>query len=335
MRNTLKQEEKTALPPVFSGGLLRLFQSREFSLFLVIAFVFTVLAILRPADFLQWKNFEAITNGMVYDLAMAAGMTVVFILWGIDLSVGSVLALTSVIVAMLLRSGTPIGVAVLAGLAAAAACGAINGFLISRFRIAPFIVTLAMFSIARGTAVVLTSGYYLSGLPDAFLVIGRGKFLGLPISIIVVVILLVILGVLLKRSRFFNQMYFVGKNPEAAELSGMDVRSVLFAGYMISSLMAGIAAVIMTSRLAMGFSQFGLLAELRAIAATVIGGASFSGGSGSIPGAALGVILLALINNGFVMLNGSPDWQQALSGFILLVAVGVDAYRRRKERKEA
>jgi ribose transport system permease protein len=335
MRDTLKQEEKAEVHPVFAGPLLRLFRSREFSLFLVIAFVFIVLAILRPADFLQWKNFEAITNGMVYDLAMAAGMTVVFILWGIDLSVGSVLALTSVIVAMLLRSGTPIGVAVLAGLVAAAACGAINGFLISRFRIAPFIVTLAMFSIARGTAVVLTSGYYLSGLPDAFLVIGRGKFLGLPISIIVVVSLLVILGVLLKRSRFFNQMYFVGKNPEAAELSGMDVKSVLFVGYMISSLMAGIAAIIMTSRLAMGFSQFGLLAELRAIAATVIGGASFSGGSGSIPGAALGVILLALINNGFVMLNGSPDWQQALSGFILLVAVGVDAYRRRKERKEA
>ena len=117
-------------------------------------------------------------------------------------------------------------------------------------------------------------------------------------------------------------------------MSGLDVGAAIIVGYIISSSMAGVAALMMTSRLAMGFSGFGLLAELRAIAAAVIGGASFSGGEGSILGASMGVLLLALINNGFVLLNGPPDWQQAVSGIILLVAVGVDAYRRRKERRD-
>ncbi len=310
------------------------FQSREFSLFIVIAAVFVGLSLLRTESFLSWKNMEAIVNGMVYDLVLAAGLTIALILWGIDLSVGSVLALTSVITAMLLRSGVPIVLSVIVGMGVAALCGLINGLLIARLRIAPFIVTLAMFSVARGVAVVLTSGYYLSGLPEPFLGIGRGKIAGLPVSFIIVTVLLVALGYLLKRSRFFHQMYFIGNNPDAAALSGLDVGAAIVVGYVISSSMAGVAAIMMTSRLAMGFSGFGLLAELRAIAAAVIGGASFSGGEGTILGAALGVVLLALINNGFVLLNGSPDWQQAVSGIILIVAVGVDAYRRRRERRE-
>lgn len=315
-------------------NLKRILRSREFSLVIVIVTVIIGLSILRPQSFLNIQNAEAIANGMVYDLVLAAGMTVVLILWGIDLSVGSVLAITSVVTAMLLRAGVPIVSSMVVGLLTAAFCGFINGFLVARFHIAPFIVTLAMFSIARGAAVVLTSGYYLSGLPDAFLLVGRGKLFGIPVSMLVVLTILVTLGVLMKRSRFFHQMYFIGKNPDAAALSGLDVSPAIIVGYIISSSMAGVAALMMTSRLAMGFSGFGLLAELRAIAAAVIGGASFSGGEGSILGATLGVILLALINNGFVLLNGPPDWQQAVSGLILLVAVGVDAYRRRKERRD-
>lgn len=310
-----------------------LFKTREFNLFIIIAVVFIILAIMRPQVFPTWKNMEAITNGMVYDLVLAAGMTIALILWGIDLSVGSVLALSSVITAMMLRAGSPIVFAVIVGMLTAAFCGLINGFIIARFKIAPFIVTLAMFSIARGVAVVLTSGYYLSGLPDAFLTIGRGTIFGLPASLVIVAVVLILLGQLMKRSRFFHQMYFIGNNPEAALLSGLDVSMAIIVGYILSSSMAGIAAIMMTSRLAMGFSGFGQLAELRAIAAAVIGGASFTGGEGSILGATFGVILLAFINNGFVLLNGPPDWQQAVSGIILLVAVGVDAYRRRNERK--
>jgi ribose/xylose/arabinose/galactoside ABC-type transport system permease subunit len=307
--------------------------SREASLGIVIVIVFVVLASLRPDAFLSLSNFEAVGNGMLYDVLMAAGLTIVLILWGIDLSVGSVLALTSVTTAMLLRAGVPIVLSILLGLLVSVACGLINGYLIARFRIAPFIVTLSMMAIARGAATVLTSGYYLSRLPDAFRAIGRLRVVGLPVPILIVAVILFTLDVLLRKWKPLHQMYFVGANPEAANLSGLNVRRIIITGYVMSSVLAGVAAIFMTSRLSMGFAGFGLQAELRAIAASILGGASFSGGAGSVLGSVLGVTLLALINNGFVLLNGSPDWQQAVSGVILLVAVGVDAFRRRKERR--
>jgi ribose transport system permease protein len=316
-----------------NGVFHTLLKTREMSLVIVLLVVTVILTLLKPGVFLTRQNFDAILNGMIFDLLMAGGMTIAFILWGIDLSVGSVLALTSVITAMALRAGIFVPGAILIGLGLAAFCGLINGFLIGKFKIAPFIVTLAMYSIARGMGVVLTSGYYLSKLPASFIAIGRTKVLSIPIPVLFSIVVLIILEYLLKRNSFFHKMYFVGNNPLASELSGINTRRVLLVGYMISSLLAGSAGILMTSRLAMGFSGFGQMAETRAIAAAVIGGASFAGGKGSIIGASLGVLLLALINNGFVLLNGSPNWQQAVSGIILLVAVGVDAYRRRKERR--
>jgi ribose/xylose/arabinose/galactoside ABC-type transport system permease subunit len=312
----------------------RISRSRESSLFLIILAAFLLLALLKGGIFLSLKNFEGITTGIVYDLLMAAGMTIVLILWGIDLSVGAVLALTSVITAMLLRAGMGVPLSVAAGLLCSLAAGAVNGFCVSRLKIAPFIVTLAVMSVARGTALVLSSGYFLSGLPESFQSISEGTAIGVPIPYLVVLVVLVVLHVLLKHWRFLNQAFYVGTNPQAAVLSGINADLVTFVGYVISALMAGIAAIFMSSKLAMGFSQFGQLAELRAIAAAVIGGASFTGGSGSILGATLGVVLIAIISNGFVLLNGSPNWQQAVSGVILLVAVGVDALRRRREGRE-
>jgi len=315
----------------FFKGISR---SRESSLFLIIVAAFLLLALLKGNIFLSLKNFEGITTGITYDLLMAAGMTVVLILWGIDLSVGAVLALTSVITAMLLRAGVSIPLSVALGLLCSLGAGALNGFCVSRLKIAPFIVTLAVMSVARGTALVLSSGYFLSGLPESYTHISEGTFIGLPIPYYVVLVVLVVLHLLLKNWKFLNQSFYVGTNPQSAVLSGINANLVTFVGYLISSLMAGIAAIFMSSKLAMGFSQFGQLAELRAIAAAVIGGASFTGGSGSILGATLGVILIAIISNGFVLLNGSPNWQQAVSGIILLVAVGVDAIRRRREGRE-
>ncbi len=312
----------------FFKGISR---SRESSLFFIIIAAFLLLALLKGNIFLSLKNFEGITTGITYDLLMAAGMTVVLILWGIDLSVGAVLALTSVVTAMLLRAGVSIPLSVALGLLCSLGAGALNGFCVSRLKIAPFIVTLAVMSVARGTALVLSSGYFLSGLPESYTHISEGTFIGLPIPYFVVLFVLVVLHLLLKNWKFLNQAFYVGTNPQSAVLSGINANLVTFVGYLISALMAGIAAIFMSSKLAMGFSQFGQLAELRAIAAAVIGGASFTGGSGSILGATLGVILIAIISNGFVLLNGSPNWQQAVSGIILLVAVGVDAIRRRRE----
>jgi ribose transport system permease protein len=332
MSNELKTGQKVeAADKRWMKAILR---SREMSLFLIVAVAFIFLWIVKGQIFFSIRNFEGIASGMVYDLFMAAGMTIVLILWGIDLSVGAILALTSVITAMLMRSGIGVPFSVILGLSFALMAGGINGYLISRFRMAPFIVTMAVMSIARGTALVLSSGYFIAGLPDSFRTISEGRLAGVPIPYIVVLITLIVLDLLLKNWKFLNQAFFVGTNPLAAALSGIDVRKVTMVGYLISALMAGFAAIFMSSKLAMGFSQFGQLAEQRAIAAAVIGGASFTGGSGSILGATLGVILIAIINNGFILLNGSPNWQQAVSGIILLVAVGVDAFRTRKERKD-
>jgi ribose transport system permease protein len=277
--------------------------------------------------------------GMTYDLLMAMGMTLVLILGGIDLSVGSVLALAGVVITMLLSNQVmsfpvPVPLAVLAGLVVAMTCGALNGLGVAKLKIAPFIVTLGMFAIARGLATVLTSGWYISGLPDAYLTIGQGAVSGIPFPIIITLAILVVFNYLLKHWKPLNQAFYIGQNPDAAALSGIRVTLVTFFGYVISSTLAGVAAVFMTSRLAMGFFQFGLGSELNAIAGAVIGGASFAGGAGNLLGTFLGVLLLALIRNGFVLLNGSPNWQGVVSGAIVFLAIAVDAYRRRHETRE-
>lgn len=309
-------------------------KSREMTLLIIIFAVAFFLSIVKSEAFLDWKNFEAIANGMVYDLLMAAGLTLVLMVGGIDLSVGSVLALTGVATTLLMKNGVPVWGAIPVGLFIAALIGAFSGFFVARARIAPFIVTLAVMSISRGAALVLTSGYYVSGLPESYLEISRAKVLGIPLPFFLTIIFLIIIEVLVRLWRPLHQAFYIGMNYEAARLSGMPVRLVIFAVFVMSAVAAGLAALFMTSRLAMGYSGFGMQAEMRAIAASVIGGASMSGGSGSILGSSLGVILLALINNGFVLLNGSPNWQQAVSGLILLAAVAVDAFRRRKERKQ-
>jgi len=308
--------------------------SREAGLLLTTAIVSAALALLVPDAFLSSKNLVSVLTGTIYDLPLAAGMTLVLILGGIDLSVGAVLGLCGVVIAMLLRAGAGVPISILLGLLLGGAAGAVNGICVARFRIAPFIATLGMMSIARGTTTVLTSGYFLSGLPRQYQRIGQGTLLGIPYPVYVVVALLLAMDYGLRNWRPLNDAFYAGANPDAAELSGIPVRKLVFAGFVASGLLAALAGIFMTSRLAMGYARFGEGAELKAIAAAVIGGASLSGGSGSISGMFLGVLLLAVVNNGFVLLNGSVYWQAVVSGAILVVAIAVDAYRRRKEERE-
>ncbi len=322
----------------FGAAVGRFFRSRTTTLLLINLVAALFLAVVQPR-FLDQENLSSLFMGMTYDLLMAMGMTLVLILGGIDLSVGSVLGLTGVVTTMMLShhiatSAIPVPLAVLAGLGVAALCGAFNGFAVARLKIAPFIVTLGMLTIARGLATVLTSGWYVSGLPDSYMVIGQGALLGIPYPIFITIGILIVFSILLRTWKPLNQAFLVGQNPEAARLSGVRVTAVTFAAYVISSILAGIAGIFMTSRLAMGFFQFGLGSELNAIAGAVIGGASFAGGSGSLVGTFLGVLLLALIRNGFVLLNGSPNWQGIVSGLIVFAAIAVDAYRRRHETRE-
>ena len=301
---------------------------REVGLLLTIAAICGPLALTRPG-FLRASNLVSIGTGMVYDLPLAAGATLVLVVGGIDLSLGAVLALSGVVTTLALRAGWPIPLAIAGGLALSAGVGALNGLLVTRFRLAAFVVTLGTMSLARGAAVVLTSGYMVAGLPPAFLALGRDTWLGVPASIWIVAGLLLGSHVLLRRWQPLHDAFYVGQNREAARLSGLRADALTATAYVVSAVFAGVAALFMTSRLGMGYARFGELSEMRAIAAAVLGGAAFSGGTGSIGGSALGVLLLAVILNGFVLLNLSIHWQSVATGAVLILAIAIDAARRR------
>ena len=305
--------------------------NREGTLIITIAVIFVAMCILKGELFYARSNIEAIFSNLAYDLLLACGMTFVIILGGVDLSVGAVLALSGIICTLMIQKGINIVLAVGLGILFGGAIGAVNGILVSKANVAPFVATLGSQSICRGACYVLTSGYFVAGLTDAYTNIGRGSLLGVPNKILVSITIMLLLALLSSRFRPLRSMFYVGGNRQAAFISGIPSGLTIILGYMISGLMAGIAAILMTSSLGMGHAGYGISFEMKAISAAVIGGADMHGGAGSFLGTALGVILVALVNNVFIMFNGSPNWSSAISGLMLLAAVAFDALRRRRK----
>lgn len=305
--------------------------NREGTLIITIAVIFVAMCILKGELFYARSNIEAIFSNLAYDLLLACGMTFVIILGGVDLSVGAVLALSGIICTLMIQKGINIVLAVGLGILFWGAIGAVNGILVSKANVAPFVATLGSQSICRGACYVLTSGYFVAGLTDAYTNIGRGSLLGVPNKILVSITIMLLLALLSRRFRPLRSMFYVGGNRQAAFISGIPSGLTIILGYMISGLMAGIAAILMTSSLGMGHAGYGISFEMKAISAAVIGGADMHGGAGSFLGTALGVILVALVNNVFIMFNGSPNWSSAISGLMLLAAVAFDALRRRRK----
>lgn len=305
--------------------------NREGTLIITIAVIFVAMCILKGELFYARSNIEAIFSNLAYDLLLACGMTFVIILGGVDLSVGAVLALSGIICTLMIQKGINIVLAVGLGILFGGAIGAVNGILVSKANVAPFVATLGSQSICRGACYVLTSGYFVAGLTDAYTNIGRGSLLGVPNKILVSITIMLLLALLSRRFRPLRSMFYVGGNRQAAFISGIPSGLTIILGYMISGLMAGIAAILMTSSLGMGHAGYGISFEMKAISAAVIGDADMHGGAGSFLGTALGVILVALVNNVFIMFNGSPNWSSAISGLMLLAAVAFDALRRRRK----
>ena len=300
-------------------------RAREVQLLLLILVVAATISVLTP-NFLTESNLKSVAMGMTYNLIVALGMTYVLILGGIDLSVGSNVALSGIVATLLLQMGVvSVPVAICIGLGVGMTIGAINGFVITRYRINSFVVTLGMMSLARGVAMVLTSGYFVTGLPESFLIIGQGEVFGIPFPVIASLFIVVVFHFLLKNWLPLSRGFHVGANPDYAELLGIGVKKSIFVAYALCGLLCGITAMFMCSRLGMGYAQFGLEMELMALGAAVIGGASFSGGRGSIWGTFLGVLLLALINNGFVLMDASIYWQKVVNGTIVIIAIATAA----------
>ncbi len=281
-------------------------------------------------------NFWTMTNltnvaRQVSILALiSVGETFAILSAGIDLSVGSLLALVSVICAQtMLQYGVAAGI--LAGVLIGAVCGLINGFLIAKARIPPFIATLAMLVGARGLALTLSGGLPIAGLPKSFLTIGAGYILGIPIPAIIAAVVMAIGYFILSRTAFGRNVYAVGGNEEAAMLSGINVSRVKILVYLLSGVCAGIAGVVLTSRVISGQPTLGEVQELYAIAAVVIGGSKISGGYGGVGKTVLGVLVLGLLNNGLNLIRVSSYVQLIVIGVIIVLAVYVDLLRSRRQ----
>jgi ribose transport system permease protein len=305
------------------------------------ALVLMVVALSFASD-----NFLTVDNGLnvlrqiSINLCLSIGMTMVILSGGIDLSVGSVLAFAGAVAAGLLKNGlqlpytdsilqfTPFG-AVVAGVLVGAGLGWVNGFMITRFRLPPFIATLGMLSVARGLTRLWTGGFPITDLGPEFTFMGMGYWLGVPMPVWISAALVAVFVVVTRRTRFGRYLYAVGGNERAAKLSGVNVDRVKCLVYLLGGALAGVAGLLATARQNAADPKIGDGYELESIAAVVIGGTSLSGGRGSIIGTVLGCLIIGVLRNGLVLLGVSPDWQLVVKGSVILIAVAIDQLGRK------
>jgi len=293
---------------------------------LVIALVVigAALAVAKPV-FLTVPNLINVVRQISINGILAVGVTYVLLTGGVDLSLGSMVALAGVVAASFAHPGEyPVFVPVLLGVLAGAACGGVNGFVVTKGRVAPFIVTLGMMAVARGLALVLSGGKPVSNLSAEFKWIGDG--------LVPILVLLVVAGaswVFLANLKLGRHLYAVGGNENAARASGINVDAVKLFAYTVCGALAGLAGVVLAARITSGQPNAGAGYELDAIAAVVIGGTSLSGGVGGVGGTILGALLMGVINNGLDLLNVSSYYQAIVKGIIIVGAVWLD---RRKEK---
>jgi len=289
-----------------------------------------VMAFIAPY-FWSVNNLLEVVRQVSAIAIIAAGGTFVILTSGIDLSVGSALGLTAMVAIVLANANAPAIVCVLAAILVGAVVGAINGVFIARFALPAFIVTLAALTYIRGFVYVGTGGTTLVPKSVDYAWIGQGNLFGIPVAAIVMVIVYVVGWFVLERTVFGRQVYAIGGNAQAARLSGIPVRRVLFFVYVISGICAGIAGVIVSARLESAVPDLGSGYELNAIAAIVLGGTSLIGGRGSLIGTLVGALFIAVLSNGMTLLNVQSFYQQIIMGAVILAAVFIDRIRRRKE----
>lgn len=315
------------------GIMGKILQMREMVMVLLILFACVIMSMFSPY-FLSISNFVAIARGFSMEGIVVVGMVMLLISGNFDLSVGSVMALSGIASAALMVNGhmSP-PVAVLGGLAVGAATGAISGFVVTKIGVNPLIATLGMMAVARGLALGFTSGYPVINVPLSFAWIGQGSIAGLPVPVIIMAVVVLTADILLRKARVLRQLYYVGGSQKAAKLSGINVNHVVFMVFVASGVCASMAGIISMARLTSGIPTAFVGVELRIIAACVIGGASLSGGEGTVLGALLGLIFMALVSNAMVMFGVSIYWEGVITGSILMAAVSVDMLSRRRLKK--
>lgn len=284
-----------------------------------------VVSAINPG-FLEPLNILNLLRQVAINALIAFGMTFVILTGGIDLSVGSTLALSSVLMASLLASGFNPLLAIVAGCMIGAILGAVNGLMVTKGKMAPFIATLATMTIFRGLTMVFTEGNPITGLSDnlMFQLFGRGYLLGIPVPAITMVITFALLWVVLHKTSFGRKTYAIGGNERASIISGIKVHRVKIMVYSLAGLLAGLAGAILTSRLDSAQPTAGTSYELDAIAAVVLGGTSLSGGRGRIVGTLIGALIIGALNNGLNLLGVSSFYQLVVKGIVIVIAVLMD-----------
>lgn len=295
----------------------------KYRVFLILLFICVIASFLSDA-FFSVANLFNVARQVSITAIVAAGMTLVILIAGIDLSVGSILAFSGAMVAGMLTAKMPIPLAIFLALGVGVLFGLVNGIIVTKFGVPAFIVTLALMTIGRGMTLVYTQGYPLVVSNNSFRVIGGGVILGIPLPIIVMVVLYALMYWVLRNTSFGRYIYAIGGNEEASRLSGIRVDQVKIAVYGISGLLSALSSMIYTSRLMSAQPTAGTGLELDAIAAVIIGGTSLSGGRGGIIGTLVGALIMGVLDNVLNLMNVSPFYQSIAKGLVILIAVIVD-----------
>jgi len=285
--------------------------------------------------FMSVDNLWNVMRQISVNVCISVGMTLVILTAGIDLSVGSILAFSGAVGAGLLQNGIAIpslGIfvgftllgAIIAALVAGGVLGLVNGVAVTRFNVQPFVATLAMLTIARGLTMLWTGGFPITGLGANFSFIGTGWFLDIPMPVWISIVIVALFMLVLRKTRFGRYIYAIGGNEKAAGLSGINVNKIKLLVYVLAGVLAAVGGLILTARLNSAQPNAGMGFELDSIAAVVIGGTSLFGGRGSIIGTVQGALIIGVLNNGLVLLNVSPFWQQVIKGLVILLAVIID-----------
>ncbi|MEP6738408.1 MAG: ABC transporter permease [Chryseolinea sp.] len=310
--------------------LKKILQDRVYSLLVLLAAISAVASIVFPSTFPTFDNFRQILLNLSIDTIVAVGMMILLISGAFDLSVGSVVAFAGCLTAYLMHFfGVPVPLAIMAGIAGAMVVGLVNGFLIAYQGINPMIQTLAMMGIVRGMA-LMVSGSGIQNLPYWFNAIGQSKLLGLQMPVWYMLLAVLMFTFLVNKTIVFRRFYYIGGNEKAADLSGIRVKKMKLWSFVISATLAGVAGILLSSRLGAALPTMGRGLELRVITAVILGGASLSGGFGKIPGALLGALFMGIISNIMVIARISGYWQEIILGIILIATLWLDKFLQKK-----
>lgn len=304
----------------------------QYGMLLILVILVILISVIKP-NFLSVINLTNIVRQISFISLIALGSTVIIIIRGIDLSPGSILAVASVVAASMAHPNQyPIIVPVLAGLAAGTLCGFVNGFITARSGIPPFIVTLGMYTAARGAAMLYTDGKPIGDFSAQYIWLGAGKVLGIPVPIILLLIMAVLTYLVLNNTKFGRHIYALGGNEQAAIISGVSVNKIKIIVYTYGGFLAALAGISLSARIQSGQPGLGVGYELDAIAAAVIGGTSLSsGGIGTVQGTIIGALIIGVINNGMDLMNINSYWQSVVKGAIIIVAVILDKQKNKSK----